>query len=86
MNVSEDPGSAATSSARLVDIRTLARMLGVSVRHVERMEASGKLGPRPVRLGRSKRWLLTDIEEWLRGRCPNRDLWKSPRGQEGGEL
>lgn len=52
----------------------LAERLGVSLRHVRRMQSAGKL-PKPVRLGRSVRWDLATIREWLRlGAPPGREF------------
>ena len=68
-----------------LDAKTLARLLGVSVRHVRRMDASGKL-PAAVRLGRSKRWLAGTIQAWLKAGAPDQRTWghrKAP-GAGGG--
>ncbi len=61
-----------------VSVRDLAGMLSMSVRHIQRMDAAGKL-PRSVRLGRSKRWVRSEIESWLRAGMPNRKAWESMR-------
>lgn len=45
--------------------KQLTVMLGVSLRHIRRLQAAGKL-PRPIRLGRSVRWSAEAIHEWLR--------------------
>lgn len=58
------------------DAATLARLLGVSVRHIRRMDASGLL-PKPVRFGRSKRWVAETIQQWLRAGSPPRAEWES---------
>ena len=44
------------------------RRLGVSRRHVENMLAAGDL-PRPVRLGRLRRWSNEQIDRWIAERC-----------------
>lgn len=44
--------------------REVAALLGVSARHVSNLAARGVL-PQPVRLGRSVRWLRTDVEAAL---------------------
>ena len=56
----------------------LASLLGVSLRHIRRMDASGKL-PRPVRLGHSVRWLAAEIEAWLVAGAPGRKTWQQMR-------
>jgi excisionase family DNA binding protein len=53
----------------LCDVRTVARMLDCSWRHIYRMADSGKM-PRPIRLGSLVRWRKTDIERWLAEGCP----------------
>ena len=52
----------------------LARRLAVSRRHIYRMNSSGKL-PRPIRLGRSVRWILPEINAWLQAGAPDRKTW-----------
>lgn len=54
----------------------LALLLGVSKRHIERLDVSGKL-PDAVRLGRSKRWRRAEIEAWLLAGCPDRAHWEA---------
>ena len=56
----------------------LARTLGVSLRHVRRMDSAGHL-PKPVRLGRAVRWALHGpggIQAWLAAGCPDRATWQ----------
>ena len=52
----------------------LARRLGVSLRHVRRMDTAGKL-PKPIRLGRSVRWPVLETEAWLAAGAPDRRTW-----------
>ncbi|NLX22442.1 MAG: AlpA family phage regulatory protein [Phycisphaerae bacterium] len=49
----------------------LAEGLGISQRHLDRLEETGKL-PCPIRLGRSVRWRTADIELWVDEGCPCR--------------
>ena len=58
-----------------VTVRQLAGLLRVSMRHVQQMNSVGLL-PRPVRLGRSVRWLRSTIESWLNAGAPNRAQWE----------
>ena len=65
--------------ARLAyDARGLSRALGVSLRHVRRLDAAGRL-PSPIRLGRAVRWLVREIESWLAAGCPDRQSWQSTK-------
>ncbi len=50
---------------RLLDVREVAQILGIAVRTVWRLSATGEL-PAPVRIGaRIVRWRLSDIEQYL---------------------
>jgi len=50
-----------TTSERLaLPVGEVAELLGVSERHVWQLAASGRL-PKPIRLGRSVRWLRDDL-------------------------
>ncbi len=65
-----------------IDAKTLAATLGVSVGTVRAMDCSSKI-PRPVRIGgRSVRWIVSEIECWLRHRCPNRAAWEALKNDE----
>ncbi len=58
----------------------LAPMLDTSVRTVRGLDAGGKL-PSPVRLGGSVRWVVSEIEEWLRAGAPDRATWETMKTQ-----
>ena len=66
-----------------VDAATLATSLGVSLRHLRRMEASGALGPRPLRFGRSVRYSVAEVQEWIRAGAPDRKTWQQIKTEEG---
>jgi predicted DNA-binding transcriptional regulator AlpA len=59
----------------------VARLLDISPRHVWALHSSGRL-PRPVALGRARRWVISELEEWLAAGCPARDRWESMRSKE----
>ena len=52
----------------------LARLLGVSTRHLRRLDRDGLI-PRPVRFGRSVRWAAEEIRDWLSSGAPSRRKW-----------
>jgi predicted DNA-binding transcriptional regulator AlpA len=55
---------------RLVDAKTIAKeILGISKRGFWRLRAQGKIGPKPVRVGGSLRWKLSEIMQWLDWNC-----------------
>jgi excisionase family DNA binding protein len=53
----------------LIDAEELARMMDVSERTLWRLLSGGKL-PQPVRIGRSTRWRLAEVTEWIEKGCP----------------
>lgn len=55
-----------------------ATMLGVSRSVFYRWDARGDV-PRPVRIGRLRRWSRLELLRWLERRCPPRHLWESER-------
>ena len=59
----------------------LADRLGVSLRHCRRLDSAGKL-PKPVRLGRSVRWPVAEIENWMDAGAPDRQRWQTMRGNQ----
>ena len=59
--------AASCNPAQLLDVKALASLLAISPRHVRRLADSGQL-PRPLSLGRSRRWRLIDIMALLEGR------------------
>jgi len=61
-----------------LDAKELAEMLGVSLRHIRRLDASGRL-PVGFRLGRAKRWARREIEEWILVGAPDRREWEALR-------
>ena len=68
---------------RPVTLRGVAEMLGVSLRHVRRLDSSGKL-PSPVRIGGSVRWSVEAINAWLQMDCPDRRDFEARLKAEGG--
>lgn len=84
----EDPSGGRDGDGLLIDIKTLATLLDRSVRSLERDDRAGRL-PRPIRLGRSKRWRVAEVRAWLAAGCPGRSFWeasmsKSPRAARTG--
>lgn len=56
-------------SSRLLNVGTVARLLGVSARQVYRLSDGGRM-PQPIKLGGSVRWDRVQIEEWIGKGCP----------------
>ena len=51
-------------SAALVDAEERAQFLGCSPKHVRRIAERGQF-PKPVKVGRLKRWPREAIEQWI---------------------
>ena len=69
--------SSSSDAPRLVyNTKALAQLLGVSIRHIHRMDTAGKL-PRAVRFGRAKRWRVQEIHKWLDHGAPPRKEWEA---------
>ena len=73
--------SHATESKRLaLPAADVAKLLNISLRHLHTLNASGRL-PRPIRLGRSVRWLADELHDWLDAGAPARDRWEALRDE-----
>ncbi len=68
-----------SSQSIAISAKQLSQLLGVSLRQVWRLNATGKL-PRPVRLGGSVRWNREEIMQWFEAGCPDLLTWVVMRG------
>lgn len=57
----------------------VAKLLQISQRHLWNLDRDGKIGPRPIRLGKSRRWPLDEVRDWLNAGCPDRATWEAKR-------
>jgi excisionase family DNA binding protein len=64
-----------STSARLIDAAEVARRLGLSVRTVRVLQATGRM-PAPIRIGRRVRWQEVVISAWIAAGCPDCRNWK----------
>ncbi|HGU9884004.1 helix-turn-helix transcriptional regulator [Citrobacter freundii] len=55
------------SEDQFVDMAFITRLLGVSDKWIYRLIKDG-LFPKPIKLGRSSRWLPSEVEAWLQAR------------------
>lgn len=55
------------SEDQFVDMAFITRLLGVSDKWIYRLIKDG-LFPKPIKLGRSSRWLQSEVEAWLQAR------------------
>lgn len=63
-----------------IPLDDVAALLNISRRHAAALNASGRL-PTPIRLGRSVRWRLADLRDWLAAGAPPRDRWETMRAE-----
>ena len=64
------------NSRIVISAKELAQRLGISLRHMRRLQAAGK-APSPVRLGRCVRWPVAEIEAWIAAGAPHRRAWEA---------
>ncbi len=57
-------------NALLLNVDAVSKLTSMSVRSVWRMSDAGSM-PRPLAVGRSRRWRRADVEEWARTGCPD---------------
>jgi len=74
--MSETPDLLTTATPLALRPREAAKALGISLRHLHTLNASGRL-PRPIRLGRSVRWRADELRDWVDAGCPPRDKWEA---------
>ena len=80
MNDEPNPATATRPEALLIDVDAVALMLDVAARTVWRLADSGKM-PRPLAIGRCRRWNRKAIQEWIDGGCqPVRPATRHVRG------
>ena len=68
----------------LLTLDDLAERLRLSPSFVRKLDRTGSL-PAPVRIGRTRRWSLREIIDWIEARCPIRNEWESRESTEKGE-
>ena len=66
--------------ALTVDVAGAAKLLAISVSHLYALIKTGRFGPSPVLLGRSCRFRVAELIDWVNAGCPDRVRWKNMRG------
>jgi predicted DNA-binding transcriptional regulator AlpA len=84
MNQTKANQISGSSQSIAISAKDLAGMLGVSLRQVWRLNATGKL-PRPVRLGGSVRWNREEVAQWFNTGCPDRQTWDAKKEVRGAQ-
>jgi predicted DNA-binding transcriptional regulator AlpA len=62
----------------VLDSKALMAYLKRSKASLSRDDAAGRI-PRGFRIGRAKRWLKSEIDEWLQAGAPDRRTWEAMR-------
>lgn len=62
----------------LADAKAVAALLGLCVRSVRSMDASGKL-PQPLRIGGRVLWRVSELHQWIEAGAPDRKTWNALR-------
>lgn len=68
---------------RLGSIKLVALKLDVSERAAWKWLATGRLGPKPIRIGRAVRFDLAELDAWIGERCPHASRWAEIRAEGG---
>lgn len=63
-----------------IDFRGLGAMLDRSIPSLHRDDSAGRL-PKGIRIGRSRKWLRSEIMAWLEAGCPPRDEWERAKSR-----
>jgi len=66
--------SEAVNEPLLLDAGGLAKLLGVSRRHIQSLDAAGRI-PVSISLERCRRWRADEIRAWVAAGCPTRVQW-----------
>jgi predicted DNA-binding transcriptional regulator AlpA len=63
---------------QLIDTKEFAAILKLGRTRIFEMKASGQL-PRCLKIGRSVRWRLSDVNEWIQAGCPSLERFEQIR-------
>jgi len=70
--------AAPAPAPELTDLSGVAMMLGIAERTARRLDVEGRL-PCSVQVGKSKRWRIAELREWILAGAPGRQKWESMR-------
>ena len=65
---------------RLLSDKRVAAFCAISRRKVWELHARAAM-PVPLRIGRSVRWDMADIELWIQLRCPSRERFEAEKAR-----
>lgn len=70
-----DAGTAPELTLLAVRGEKAARLLDISGQSFRRLDLAGQL-PKPVHLGKCRRWVVADLKAWLDAGSPPRHQWE----------
>jgi predicted DNA-binding transcriptional regulator AlpA len=70
----------------LVEMRTLAQLLSISIATGWRWDSSGQLGPRGFKKGGKRLWRLSELREWVDSGMPPRKEWEALQAQRKSQI
>ena len=78
---SDASGTGGAMETMLATVADIARMTRMSTRTLWRLVSAEEM-PEPLRIGRSVRWRLDEIKEWISAGCPSRQKNTERRRQQ----
>ncbi|MEX2671909.1 MAG: hypothetical protein WD294_07355 [Phycisphaeraceae bacterium] len=60
----------------LLGAESAASMLSLSRRYFLTADASGRIGPRSIKIGRRRLWSVDELRTWAAAGCPHRREWE----------
>ena len=68
----------------LVDAVGAAELISVGKTLFYEMDASGRLGPKPIKFNSKKLYSVKELREWVFHKCPARERWiEIQKGRDG---
>ena len=67
--------------ALLLSATEAAKLLGITRSHLDSLHSSGRIGPKPIKLGRRSLWSRKEMEAWVDAGCPARVKWLGMKAQ-----
>lgn len=77
------PSDSVVTTPLLCDGYGVCAALGIKWSKFHSMKRSGRFPIQPIRLGRSVRFRVRDVEAWVAAGCPNSDKWQAMRFMKG---
>ena len=64
-----------TIKPKVLDFNDLAKILDVSPQNVRNLDLRGEL-PKPLKIGKTKKWHISEFDAWLKSGAPSRVKWE----------